>query len=120
MTNKSSKPHLRLIVGGKADEPKSRKVMTEIGLLDKKDLEAWNLVRQVPPPSNDDFLAEAEREANIVQGLLAERLHKLYETYPQAEIDPKDMRKLPPEMQEIMFAPPLFLTEDGLIVLLDY
>jgi hypothetical protein len=117
MTKTPPKPRLRVIDGGKAVEPRSKKVMTEIGLLDEADLKAWELVRQVAPPPDDFLLKEIDQEQALIKALLTERLQKLLELYPDA--NPNDMGSMTPEMLEILYAPPLFVTSDGMILLDD-
>jgi len=106
---------LRLIVGGKAASPKSRKTMTAAGLLDENDLEVWQLVQQLPPPevTFNSIRQNMAREKEKVEKLLAEGIQKLKEIF--SNIDLNAPANVTPEMREMLHSWPLVPVPGGMV-----
>ena len=125
MEEKKGRPALRLIQGGKAEAAGRKKVMTAAGLLDEEQMKVWERVRQVATPRPEAILelrARIAEEQRQMQSLLDERMAVLREKYPEALHDRgkvfADPCSLPAAVREALFAPPLLLCDNGMIVLM--
>lgn len=126
MEEKKGRPALRLIQGGKSVSTGSKKVMTAIGLLDEEQMKVWERVRQVATPRPDAILelrARIAEEQKQMQALLDERMALLRAQFPEALRDSgkvfTDPCSLPAAVREVLFAPPLLLCDNGMIVLME-
>lgn len=119
MAIKDITPRLRLIQGGKVTKADGKKHMTEIGLLDEKEYATWQLVRQAARRPPADLVDDLQREESRVRELLTKRLEQLKEIHPDLMVDLSFPAGMAEEVRNILFAPPLSLTPDGRIMLID-
>lgn len=122
---KREKPVLRVIEGGKSTAKETEdKVMTEIGLIDRQDMERFLLVKKAMMrprlTGNEDSTAESQQEEVLLRKLLEERMALIRASFPDVVVDLKRPFDLPPEIFHILFSPPIHLTKGGRLVYWDH